>query len=243
MTLSKLITLPLLVAFLSVFIPIEAFFSPSLSPSISPSISSSSSRIKLSSFSITSSRLYNSNVDENATETTTETTAETTASTPPPPPVFNLKGYTKVYDNINNLQEGEQFPFVLESANDKSYLRERFFILIKNQGKVSVIDPQCGRCSYPLINGEIVDEPALKLSDNTSITCKLCGLRHSLVDGSVSRPKSGGTNVIQKIGGVFFNKGEKSDILVHPSHVTETGEIYAKILPRKKITEVMPFQD
>jgi nitrite reductase/ring-hydroxylating ferredoxin subunit len=239
MTFSKLITLPLLVAFLSLFIPIEGFFSPSLSPSIS----SSSSRLRLSSSSITSSRLYSSNVDENAAETTTETTAETTASTPPPPPVFNLKGYTKVYDNVNKLQEGEQFPFVLESAGDKSYLRERFFILLKNQGKISVIDPQCGRCSYPLVNGEIVDEPALKLSDNTSITCKLCGLRHSLVDGSVSRPKSGGTNVIQKIGGVFFNKGEKSDILVHPSHVTETGEVYAKILPRKKITEVMPFQD
>lgn len=186
-------------------------------------------------------RLFSSNVEENNVTSTEESTSIDNEEQSKP--VFNLKGYTKVYDNVNNLQEGEQFPLVLQSTQDKSYLRDRFFILLKNQGKVHLIDPQCGRCNYPLINGEIVDEPGLNLSDNTSITCKLCGLRHSIIDGSVSKPKSGGTNVIQKIGGVFFNKGERSDILVHPVHVTESGEIYAKILPRKKITEVMPFQD
>jgi len=187
--------------------------------------------------------LFSSNVEENnVSGTETESSVEA-PSTSDSKPVFNLKGYTKVYDDVKNLQEGEQFPIVLQSTQDKSYLRDRFFILLKNKGKVHLIDPQCGRCNFPLINGEIVDEPALNLSDNTSITCKLCGLRHSLVDGSVSKPKSGGTNVIQKIGGVFFNKGERSDILVHPVHVAESGEVYAKILPRKTINEVMPFQD
>lgn len=197
---------------------------------------------------VLASPLYSSssNVEDNniAATSTTNTNADTeTDATSQSKPIFNLKGYTKVYDDANALQEGEQFPLVLQSTQDKSYLRDRFFILLKNEGKVHLIDPQCGRCNFPLINGEIVEEPALNLSDNTSITCKLCGLRHSIIDGSISKPKSGGTNFIQKVGGVFFNKGERSDILVHPVHVTEKGEIYAKILPRKKITEVMPFQD
>ena len=44
-----------------------------------------------------------------------------------------------------------------------------------------------GRCNFPLLNGPIIEEPRLEEEDNAAITCKVCGMRHSISSGKVSR--------------------------------------------------------
>lgn len=65
--------------------------------------------------------------------------------------------------------------------------------------------------------------------DNTAITCKVCGMRHSINTGRAMRPKSATLNLGQNIGNIFFKKGETKDIDVHPTRVMPDGKIYAKI--------------
>jgi hypothetical protein len=48
-----------------------------------------------------------------------------------------------------------------------------------------LVDTTTGRCNFPLLNGPIVDEPSLQEEDNTAISCKVCGMRHSISTGKV----------------------------------------------------------
>ncbi len=61
---------------------------------------------------------------------------------------------------------------------------------IRHRGDVQLIDASCGRCNFPLINSPMIDEPRLQQEDNTAIACKVCGMRHSIITGKVSRSAS-----------------------------------------------------
>src|SRR6056297_1407268 len=147
----------------------------------------------------------------------------------------SLKGWQLAWEDVNTLppEENSQTPLILRSTWDTSYLKDRFFILIRHKGEVKLVDSSCGRCSFPLLNGPIVQEPRLEEEDNTAISCKVCGLKHSIITGKAVKPKSGGLDLGQSMGNFFFKKGETKDIEVHPTRIMPDGKLYAKISPLK----------
>lgn len=147
----------------------------------------------------------------------------------------SLVGWQLAWEDVKTLpvEENSQTPLILRSTWDQSYLKDRFFILIRHKGDVKLVDSSCGRCSFPLLNGPIVQEPRMEQEDNTSITCKVCGMRHSILTGKAVKPKSGGLDLGQSMGNFFFKKGEMKDIEVHPTKIMPDGKLYAKISPLK----------
>lgn len=147
----------------------------------------------------------------------------------------SLVGWQLAWEDVKTLpaEENSQTPLILRSTWDQSYLKDRFFILIRHKGEVKLVDSSCGRCSFPLLNGPIAQEPRMEQEDNTSITCKVCGMRHSIVTGKAVKPKSGGLDLGQSMGNFFFKKGEMKDIEVHPTRIMPDGKLYAKISPLK----------
>ncbi len=147
----------------------------------------------------------------------------------------SLKGWQLCWEDVKTLptEENSQTPLILRSTWDTSYLKDRFFVLIRHAGDVKMVDGSCGRCNFPLLNGPIVQEPRLEEEDNTAISCKVCGMRHSITTGKGVKPMSGTLDMGQSLGNFFFKRGETKDIDTHPTRVMPDGKIYAKVGPLK----------
>ena len=57
------------------------------------------------------------------------------------------------------------------------------------------------------MNGPIVEEPALGEEDNTALSCKVCGMRHSISTGKVRQAALHGQQLIMSLTRRVLRRG------------------------------------
>ena len=94
-------------------------------------------------------------------------------------------------------------------------------LLVKRGGGergFSGLDVACGRCSYPLLNGDVVD------SDR--ITCAACGETFDLASGEPRGKVETGGNFLRGVVGTLTNSKTVKPVPTFAVRVAESGDVF-----------------
>mmetsp|Transcript_28119 Transcript_28119/g.45752 ORF Transcript_28119/g.45752 Transcript_28119/m.45752 type:complete len:215 (-) Transcript_28119:312-956(-) len=130
--------------------------------------------------------------------------------------------WLKLMNSGKEIPEGEGKSKAISTTD--TFGKEQTFLAVRYQKEYYTMAVNCGRCKFPLLNGEVV---AGEEGKDPSLQCPLCGVGFSIKNGQptgLNKPPG-------MIGGFMSNlmsKSETNAVKVFPTQANDVGEIYCK---------------
>eukprot|EP00638_Chattonella_subsalsa_P007125 CAMPEP_0117760682 /NCGR_PEP_ID=MMETSP0947-20121206/16786_1 /TAXON_ID=44440 /ORGANISM="Chattonella subsalsa, Strain CCMP2191" /LENGTH=200 /DNA_ID=CAMNT_0005581441 /DNA_START=114 /DNA_END=716 /DNA_ORIENTATION=+ len=129
--------------------------------------------------------------------------------------------WIKLFNSAEEIPAGEGKSKVATGADP--FGKEKLFLTVRHKKEYYTLDTNCGRCKFPLLNGEIAEEEGKE----TSLQCPLCGVGYSLTTGK----PTGANKPPGMVGGMMSNlmsATEAKPVVAYPTALNDVGEVYCK---------------